>query len=147
MNSLFQTITGGTRQTQVESISPFSSTHANKKSKIFVKDLELEMFIGVLEEEKTSKQRVIINIEVEVEPNTQWQADNISDVVSYVDLIERTQMIADAGHINLVETFIEKIAEACLSFPSVLNARVNAQKPDIISNTQSVGAEIFVEKA
>ncbi|MAZ75810.1 MAG: dihydroneopterin aldolase [Micavibrio sp.] len=146
MNSLFKTITGGSRQTQVESITPFSSVVANKTSKIFIKDLELNMLIGVLDEEKTSKQRVIVNIEMDVEPNTQWQKDSISDVVSYADVIERVQMIANADHINLVETLVEKIAEATLSFPSVLSARVNVQKPDIISNTQSVGAEIFVEK-
>ena len=148
MNSLFKTITGGSRQTQVESIAPFTSTMiVNKSSKIFIKDLDLMMSIGILDEEKADKQRVIVNIEMDVEPNTHWQKDEIGDVVSYVDVIERVQMIASAGHTNLVETLAEKIAEAALSFPSVLSARVNVQKPDIIKNTQSVGAEVFAEKA
>jgi dihydroneopterin aldolase len=148
MNSLFKTITGGSRQTQVESIAPFSSPMiVNKSSKIFIKDLELFMSIGILDEEKAEKQRVIVNVEMDVEPNKQWQKDEITDVVSYADVIDRVQMIASAEHTNLVETLAEKIVEAALSFPSVLNARVNVQKPDIIKSTQSVGAEIFAEKA
>lgn len=148
MNSLFKTITGGTGQAENENVSSMVPALAvNTCSKILIHDLELMMSIGVLDHEKVERQRVIVNVDLKVEPNKQWQKDEIADVVSYADMIERIEMIAAAGHINLVETFAERIGEAALSFPSVLSARINVQKPDIIKNTKSVGVEIFIDKA
>lgn len=144
MNSLFQTVTS---RSENDDVVPFSSTKTKKTSKIFIKDLELDMFIGILEEEKHSKQRVLVSVEMNVAPNEQWQKDSIDDVVSYADIIERIEMIANSGHINLVETFAEKIADACMSVNEVLNARISVQKPDIIDNASSVGVEIYQEKS
>ncbi|MEM9469745.1 MAG: dihydroneopterin aldolase [Pseudomonadota bacterium] len=140
MNSLFKNITCSSEDSQDE-VVPFSKAQ-KKTSRIVIRDLELNMFIGVLDKEKQKQQRVIVNVELDVEPNQHWQKDEISDVVSYADIIERIELIASKQHINLVETFAEKIAEICLSFSKVKIVRVSVSKPDIIDHAESVGVEI-----
>ena len=146
MNTLFRTITNSALPEDNAFASPSSSV-VRKTSIIQINDLEISMLIGVLDTEKEEKQRVIVNIDAEVIPDEQWQKDDIDGVVSYVDIIERIQLIADSGHINLVETFVEKIIEACFSFAEIQSVNVSVQKPDILNNVASVGAEIYAERA
>ena len=146
MNTLFRTITNSALPEDNAFASPSSSV-VRKTSIIQINDLEIDMFIGVMDSEKEEKQRVIVNIDAEVDPNPQWQQDAINNVVSYVDIIERIQLIADSGHINLVETFAEKIIEACFSFAEIQSVTVSIQKPDIIGNVASVGTEIYAERS
>jgi 7,8-dihydroneopterin aldolase/epimerase/oxygenase len=69
-------------------------------------------------------------------------ADEISHVVSYEIIAKKVEAILEEGHINLVETLCEKIAQSCLKDKRVLAARVRVEKPDIIPNARSVGVEI-----
>lgn len=144
MNTLFQAVTTAHDEDKVVEMS--SSAAIKKASKILIKDLELMMFIGVFDAEKSEKQRVIVNLEIDVMPNEQWQSDDIKDIVSYVDVIERIQLIAESGHIHLVETFAEQIAETCFSFTAITGAVIRVEKPDIISNTGSVGTELTISR-
>ena len=50
--------------------------------------------------------------------------------------------IVDAGHVRLVETLAERIAEACLADRRVHLARVRVEKLDIFADATSAGVEI-----
>ena len=50
--------------------------------------------------------------------------------------------IVAAGHVRLVETLAERIAEACLSDPRVHLARVRVEKLDIFADAASAGVVI-----
>jgi dihydroneopterin aldolase len=107
---------------------------------VFVRDLECAALIGIHEQEKVERQRVIINIDLSVKEGS--GDDDISHVVSYEVVVKKVEAILAAGHINLVETLCEKIAQSCLTDRRVLAARVRVEKPDIIANARSVGVEI-----
>jgi dihydroneopterin aldolase len=107
---------------------------------VFVRDLECAALIGIHEQEKVKRQRVIINIDLSVREGS--GDDDISHVVSYEVVVKKVEAILAAGHINLVETLCEKIAQSCLTDRRVLAARVRVEKPDIIANARSVGVEI-----
>lgn len=123
---------------------PLISHHvASAKSRlrhVFVRDLECMAEIGIYDVEKLAPQRVIINIDLSVKEGS--GDDDISHVVSYEVIVRKVEAILAAGHINLVETLCEKIAEACLKDARVVAARVRVEKPDIIPNARSVGVEI-----
>ena len=123
---------------------PMISHHvANAKAGIrhvFVRDLECEALIGIYDQEKVKAQRVIINIDLSVKEGL--GDDDIGHVVSYEVVAKKVEAIIAAGHINLVETLCEKIAQSCLTDKRVLAARVRVEKPDIIPNARSVGVEI-----
>jgi 7,8-dihydroneopterin aldolase/epimerase/oxygenase len=112
---------------------------------VFVRDLECQALIGIYDHEKTGTQRVIVNIDLSVAEGS--GDDDISHVVSYEIVVKKVEAILTAGHINLVETLCERIAESCLKDARVLAARVRVEKPDIIPNARSVGVEIERSRA
>ncbi|MCB1432761.1 MAG: dihydroneopterin aldolase [Alphaproteobacteria bacterium] len=107
---------------------------------VFVRDLELEALIGIYEHEKTDPQRIVVNIDLSVKEGS--GDDDISHVVSYEIVVKKVEAIIGEGHINLVETLCERIAQSCLTDKRVVAARVRVEKPDIIPNARSVGVEI-----
>jgi 7,8-dihydroneopterin aldolase/epimerase/oxygenase len=109
---------------------------------VFVRDLEVMARLGIHEHEKHTPQRIIVNIDLSVKEGEGRLADDISHVVSYEIVVKKVEAIVAKGHVNLVETLAELIAEACLKDRRVTAARVRIEKPDIIKNARSVGIEI-----
>tara|TARA_B100001778_G_C18293555_1_gene496461 strand:- start:279 stop:647 length:369 start_codon:yes stop_codon:yes gene_type:complete len=109
---------------------------------IFIKDLELDMFTGIYEKEKQNAQRVIINIDIEVQSNKGKTLSGIKDVLSYEDITNEIQSLSKSRHFELLEEFCEEISAICLKDSKALNVMIRAEKPDIIENTSSVGVYI-----
>ncbi len=109
---------------------------------VFVRDLEIVATLGIHDHEKLAPQRIIVNIDLSVSDAGAGHDDSIANVVSYEDVVAKVQAIADAGHVNLVETMAEKIAQRCLEDRRVQVARVRIEKPEIVANAASVGIEI-----
>jgi len=141
MNKLFRTIT--VRQ-EKNSVVPLHSTK-DVEHKIVIEAMEVMMSIGVLPEEKQSKQRVIIDIEVSIEPKTNYQ-DDIVNTLSYVDIIEDTKTMISNRHFDLVETVAAEISDLCLKHHQAMKVSVSIKKPDIIKDIQSVGFSMVKEK-
>ena len=121
-------------------ISHHVASAARRLRHVFVRDLEINAYIGIYEQEKVKAQKVIVNIDLSVKEGS--GEDDISHVVSYEVVVKKVEAIVAAGHTNLVETLCEKIAESCLKDARVMAARVRVEKPDIIPNARSVGVEI-----
>ena len=81
---------------------------------IFIKDLELDMFTGIYEKEKQNAQRVIINIDIEVQSNKGKTLSGIKDVLSYEDITNEIQSLSKSRHFELLEEFCEEISASSL---------------------------------
>jgi 7,8-dihydroneopterin aldolase/epimerase/oxygenase len=68
--------------------------------------------------------------------------DDLSRVVNYEVVAQAVQDIVAAGHVMLVETLAERIAEATLLDALVLLARVRVDKLDVFTDATSAGVEI-----
>ena len=110
--------------------------------RIFVRDLELPSLIGVHRHERDGKQRVRINLDLAVEDAADGVDDRLAGVVSYEQLIDKLRALVAAGHVNLVETLAERIAELCLADKRVRAVTVRVEKLDVFSDAASVGVEI-----
>lgn len=110
--------------------------------RIFVHDLELAALIGVHRHEQDGRQRVRINLDLDVLVGDAPDQDRLSDVVCYAEIVGGVREIVAAGHINLVETLAERIAARCLSDRRVRSARVRVEKLDVFADAASVGVEI-----
>jgi dihydroneopterin aldolase len=55
---------------------------------------------------------------------------------------DTVRAIVASGHVRLVETLAERIAEACLTDRRVHVARVRVEKLDIFADATSAGVEI-----
>ena len=109
---------------------------------LIIRDMVVDMFVGIHDFEKKKKQRVVINLEIGVAPNNGGQSDDIADVLSYADVVSDIESIADDRHINLVENFAEKIADAVLKYPQARHVQVRVEKPDIFPHIAGIGIEI-----
>jgi 7,8-dihydroneopterin aldolase/epimerase/oxygenase len=110
--------------------------------RVFVRDLVLMTTIGVHDYEKRAPQRIIVSVDMTVHEQGPAVSDRIEDVVDYAVTVRRIEDICRAGHVNLVETLAERVAQSCLVEPRVLSVCVRIEKPDAISNAGSVGIEI-----
>jgi dihydroneopterin aldolase len=75
-----------------------------------------------------------------VAPGVSPQKDVIADVPSYDDLVGAVRGVVAAGHINLVETMAERIAERCLADKRIVSVLVRVEKLE--RGPASVGVEI-----
>ena len=110
--------------------------------RVFVRDLVLDCLIGVYHHERNGTQRVRINLDMAVAETDRPLDDDLANVVCYETMVDHIRRIAGEGHINLVETLAERIAETCLSDTRVLQARVRVEKLDVFDDAASVGIEI-----
>ena len=109
---------------------------------VFIRDMVIDCSIGIYTHEKEHEQRVRINLDLTVGEGDHQINDDIRNVISYEDMAKGVEAIIATGHINLVETLAENIAEMCLQDKRVFSARVRVEKLDIIASAESVGVEI-----
>lgn len=115
---------------------------AGRLDRLLITDLVLQASIGIHAHEKTAPQRVRINVELEVDGDARAIGDDIGNVVSYEHIVGRIKALIAAGHINLVETLAERIADICLVDPRARRARVRVEKLDVEPAAAAVGVEI-----
>jgi dihydroneopterin aldolase len=115
---------------------------ANKIRHVFIRDMVIDCSIGIYTHEKEHEQRVRINLDLAVGEGEIPINDDIRNVISYEDIAKGIEAIIGVGHINLVETLAENIAEMCLEDIRVFSARIRVEKLDIIASAESVGIEI-----
>ena len=109
---------------------------------IFVEGLTLEASIGINPAERRHRQPVVIDVGLYVDVKPPLDSENITDTVSYDDVVDAARRIVAAGHIDLVETLAERIAAAALADARVVRVRVRVAKPTIIPEASAVGVTI-----
>jgi dihydroneopterin aldolase len=116
---------------------------------VFLRDLVLPARIGVHPHERGDAQRIRVNIDLGVEDDALRDAsrgsvgrDELRRVVDYETVATTVRAIIAAGHVVLVETLAERIAEACLEDPRVHLARIRVEKLDVFADAASAGVEI-----
>ena len=116
---------------------------------MFVRDMVLVASIGVHPHEHAAPQRVRINLDLGVEddgarPLSRQPVgrDELARVVDYEKVADQVRAIVASGHVRLVETLAERIAEVCLADRRVHFVRVRLEKLDIFADATSAGVEI-----
>ncbi|WP_417458630.1 dihydroneopterin aldolase [Kordiimonas sp.] len=109
---------------------------------VFVRDYETVAQIGVWDHEKDTRQRIRISVDLSVLEEGEHHEDQLSKVVCYNDVVIGIQKILDEGHINLVETLAERIAQMTLEDIRVIGTRVKVEKLEAVEGAASVGVEI-----
>ncbi|MFQ5972350.1 MAG: dihydroneopterin aldolase, partial [Alphaproteobacteria bacterium] len=82
--------------------------------KIFFRDLVMDFPIGAHAREQGRSQRVAVNLELILAPQAEPHGDDISKVLDYDVVRRRVMALGKGGHVNLVETLAERIADVCL---------------------------------
>ena len=112
--------------------------------RVFVRDLVLDVEIGVYTHEKGVTQPVRFSVDVDIIPPADALDDDIGRTFDYDTIIGGIKDIIARGHIHLVETLAERIAQHCLAHPRAARVVVRIEKLD--KEPGAVGVEIVRDK-
>ena len=111
------------------------------KRKIIIKNLILNIFIGIHDFEKKKKQRVRFNIEVMTDPNIKPNNKDLSTILNYEDIINKIKILVKKQHHELIEDLAENLFKIIFQSKLVKKIEIKIEKLDIIKNSESVGVE------
>ena len=112
------------------------------KRKVVIKNLILNIFIGIHDFEKKKKQKVRFNIEVETNPNTKPSNKDFSTIVDYETLVNKIKELVKKQHHELLEELAENIFKIIFQNKLVKKANIKLEKLHIIRESESVGVDI-----
>ncbi|MGT2469182.1 dihydroneopterin aldolase [Paraburkholderia terrae] len=112
--------------------------------RLFLRDYEVHINIGVHDFEKRGEQRVVINVELFVPLALSTPVeDKLREVVDYDFMRSTIAKRMSQGHIHLQETLCDDLAKALLAHPQVRGVRLSTEKPDVYPDCDAVGVEVF----
>ena len=111
------------------------------KRKVIIKNLILNIFIGIHDFEKKKKQRVRFNIEVITDPNVKPNNRDLSTILNYEDVVNKIKLLVKKQHHELIEDLAENIFKIIFQNRLVKKTNIKIEKLDIIKGSESVGIE------
>jgi 7,8-dihydroneopterin aldolase/epimerase/oxygenase len=112
--------------------------------RLFLRNYEVLINIGVHDFEKKGEQRVLINVDLYIPLAVSTpKSDELHEVVDYDFMRETIARRMAEGHVHLQETLVDDVVKAMLAHPSVRAARVSTMKPDVYPDCEGVGVEVF----
>ncbi|TFW19973.1 dihydroneopterin aldolase [Massilia arenosa] len=115
--------------------------------RLFLRNYEVMINIGVHDFEKKGEQRVLVNVDLYIPLAVSTpKADQLGEVVDYDFMRETIARRMAQGHVHLQETLCDDVARSMLSHPSVRAVRVSTMKPDVYPDCEGVGVEVFQVK-
>ena len=116
------------------------------KRKVIIKDLILNISIGIHTFEKKKKQRVKINIEILTNPHVYPNNKDLNTILNYEEVVKKIEKLAHLKHHELIEDLAENIFNMLFKNKLVKKIDLRIEKLDIIKKTNSVGIEVSKSK-
>jgi len=115
--------------------------------RLFLRNYEVMINIGVHDFEKKGEQRVLINVDLYIPlAESTPKADQLDEVVDYDFMRETVAKRMAQGHVHLQETLVDDLVQALLSHPRVRAVGLSTMKPDVYPDCEGVGVEVFKMK-
>lgn len=108
---------------------------------VFIRNLELDVEIGIYSHEHGKTQKVRLNVDMAV-TDAPVMEDRLESVVDYADITRKVRKLVAGGHVALAETLAERVAEICFEDARVRLVRVRVEKLEALKNAESAGIEI-----
>ena len=112
------------------------------KRKVLISDLTLLISIGIHDFEKTKKQEVKFNINIDINPSLFPNEDKLNTIVNYETIVNNITKLTKNKHYELLETLAEDIFDQLFENINIQKIKLKIEKTKIIKNTSSVGIEI-----
>ena len=118
------------------------STKFKYQRRVLIKNLELNIFIGVHNYEKKKKQKVRFNIEIITDPNISPSKNDMSTILNYETIVNKINYLVKKKHHDLLEELTENIFDVIFKFRLVKKVKIKIEKLEIIKETESVGINV-----
>jgi len=109
---------------------------------ILIRDLRVEVLIGIHKRERHVAQSVSIDLDIGLPGNAVFASDRVADTIDYEQVALKIQALAASGHFKLVETFADQIAKLLIDDFKAPWVKVSAAKIGILPNAKFVGVSI-----
>jgi len=116
------------------------------KRKVIIKDLILNISIGIHNFEKKKRQRVKFNIEILTNPYVTPNNKDLNSILNYEEIVSKIEKIAYLKHHELLEDLAESIFNMIFRNKLVKKINLKIEKLDILKKTKSVGIEVSKSK-
>ena len=111
---------------------------------IHIKNLMLKTKFGFYPKEKKISQRLIFNLKVYTIKNI-YRDSRLEDVVDYDQIVKIIKKIL-IENINFLETLAERVINKIFEDRRIVKINIKIEKPDAVSECDSVGYEITKER-
>ncbi len=115
--------------------------------KITIKNLEIWTILGVLQEERTRRRPVVVNLVILCDTSKTIASDDIADAIDYSRIKDAVVGAVSKSTFMLIESLASHIAMLVLSFEGVIETTVTLDKPDAMEDCQSVAVEMTRRRA
>ncbi len=112
--------------------------------RVFIEGLAIETCIGVYDWEKEIRQKVVLDLELEVGLATAGASDALADTVDYRAVADRLIALVGAARCELLEALGESICDCLLSEFALRRVRLKLSKPGAVAEATNVG--ILIER-
>ena len=116
------------------------------KRKVIIKDLTLDISVGIHSFEKKKKQRVKFNIEILTDPFVSPNNKNLNSILNYEEVVTRIEKLVNLKHHELLEDLAENIFNILFKNKLVKQIDLKLEKLDILKKTKSVGIAVSKTK-
>ena len=125
-------------------------TRKNKntiKRTVLIKDFIIHEIIGIHQDEKINKQKIIFNIVINVNQNISPDENNLASIVDYEKITNKLENLAKNKKYNFLESLAEDSFSEIFADKRINSVKIKIEKPDAIVNAQSVGIEVFKSRS
>ena len=116
------------------------------RRKVIIKDLILNISVGIHDFEKKKKQRVKFNIEIITNSLVSPNNKDLSSILNYEEVVNSIEKLVNLKHYELLEDLAENIFDMIFKNKLVKNIKLRIDKIDIIKKASSVGIEVQKSK-
>ena len=116
------------------------------KRKVIIKDLILNILVGIHAFEKKKRQRVKFNIEILTDPYVTPNGKDLNSILNYEEVVIKIEKLTDSTHHQLLEDLAENIFNILFKNKLVKKIILKLEKLDILKKTKSVGIEVTKTK-
>ena len=109
---------------------------------IHIEQLEFDCLIGVNPWERLVKQRISVDISMDVDLAAVGKSDSIKDTVDYRGVARAVTEEVNSSSYRLIETLAGRLAEICLAIERVQAVEVTLRKPGAIKNAAAAAVTI-----
>lgn len=109
---------------------------------VFIEGLEVDTVIGVYDWEREIRQCLLLDLQFAWDNSRPAQADDLSLALDYAAVSTRIQQFAEGAQFQLVETFVERLAQLLMAEFGITWLRLKLTKPGAVPAARGVGVEI-----
>ncbi len=113
---------------------------------ILIRGLETWSVIGTLPEERLRRQKLIFNLEINVDMRAAGASDDLNDSVNYSEVETAVKNMAENTQFFLLEKMAQAAADCVLSFDKVTGVTVTVDKPGAAYCAKSIAVRICRRK-